>query len=97
MIIVMNSKRYRPVSLEWGGVAEMMQWSACLFDSREEAVTPLLFFRIPIDMDQANYVYGCSHFLVYLDGCSIMVNHADMCVPNWQLLVWIWHLVYPVQ
>ena len=45
---------------------------------------PPLFFRAqtPVQPDEAEVAYNRSPFAAYLDGCSVVLNHADLLCPK---------------
>jgi hypothetical protein len=86
----------RAVDLGWDGLATLLERSRGRFsniNNNEDASTaaaaagtldPPLFFRnqIPVQISEVQSTYNCSPFAAYLDGCSVVLNHADQLCPR---------------
>mmetsp|Transcript_14538 Transcript_14538/g.32013 ORF Transcript_14538/g.32013 Transcript_14538/m.32013 type:complete len:469 (-) Transcript_14538:1030-2436(-) len=72
-------------SMGWNGVALLLHASQAYLDSaetQESAVLPLIFRdQEPIQLEEIKATYGNSPFAAFLDGCSIVNNHADLLAP----------------
>ena len=67
------------------GVADMLHKSQSYLNSSEGIESTLLplFFRNqePLQLEEIKSTYGNSPFAAFLDGCSIVNNHADLLSP----------------
>jgi len=61
------------ISLDWDDIATMLQHCRSSADSAD----PPLFFQNGIPITDPHTIYNANPFSAYLDGCSIIVNHAD--------------------
>ena len=59
------------LAMDWDDVAVLLQYS------HEDTASPPLFFQEGRPIADPEAAYGCSPFAAYLDGCSVIVNHAD--------------------
>ena len=61
------------ISFDWDDIATMLQHCT----SSEDSTDPPLFFQNGIPITDPHTIYNANPFSAYLDGCSIIVNHAD--------------------
>jgi len=59
------------LAMDWDDVADLIH------HSHEDTASPPLFFQEGRPIADPEAAYGCSPFAAYLDGCSVIVNHAD--------------------
>ena len=73
-------------SMGWDGVSLMLHKSQSYLNSAENVDGTFLplFFRNqePLQLDEIKATYGNSPFAAFLDGCSIVNNHADLLSPS---------------
>jgi len=76
------------LSMGWDEVASFLQKSRILYNNEiyDEIINvppPPLIFRnqVALQPDEIQDLYGSNPFAAYLDGCSIVVNHADKIFP----------------
>ncbi|KAL7551104.1 hypothetical protein ACHAWF_014300 [Thalassiosira exigua] len=79
----------RAVNLGWDGLATLLERSRKRFartttTAAAGTLDPPLFFRnqTPVQFPEVQSVYNSSPFAAYLDGCSIVLNHADELSPR---------------
>ena len=80
------------ISLGWDGLASLLERSRSRFaniNDDDEVPTagtldPPLFFRnqTPVQFPEVQSMYNCNPFAAYLDGCSVVLNHADHLCPR---------------
>mmetsp|Transcript_42487 Transcript_42487/g.83520 ORF Transcript_42487/g.83520 Transcript_42487/m.83520 type:complete len:484 (-) Transcript_42487:7-1458(-) len=73
-------------SMGWDGVSRILHKSQSYFNSGEDLEStylPILFLdQEPVSLDAIKSTYGNSPFAAFLDGCSIVHNHADLMSPS---------------
>jgi len=73
------------LAMGWDGLASVLHNSRTLFkESMESQVPPPLIFRNqqPLELDEILNTYNNNPFAAYLDGCSVVQNHADLLCPS---------------
>lgn len=73
-------------AMGWGGVTDLLHKSQINLNTsgNQDPVSFPLFFRNqePVQLEEIKATYGNSPFAAYLDGCSIINNHADLLLPS---------------
>lgn len=60
------------LTMDWDDVADLLHHS-----HEDTTASPPLFYQEGRAIADPEAAYGCSPFAAYLDGCSVIVNHAD--------------------
>ena len=77
------------ITMGLDGLVILLEASRARFDKQRSqtqagGADPPLFFQsqAPVQIDEIESTYRFNPFAAYLDGCSVVINHADLLCPN---------------
>lgn len=65
----------------WDVLVQLLEEARCAAEQNPEEDDALLFKNLHLLETEERQIYDNSHFSAFLDGCSVVINHADILSP----------------